>query len=143
MSYEREKLQWVEASASNMTSTADVATFTPSTEVEVYEFGVVITTDLTASDNLIIAADLRTVAGSDTGRGNGDVGTLTIAAGSSGGIDAGDVIMCRPSAPVAVSPGEEVVIEVTNAVAAGAGYCFVNYRALPAPDGSNVTVVTS
>ena len=143
MSYERSMKHHVEASASALTSTADIDTFTPTMPIEVFEFGVVITTDLTASDNLIIAADKRTVAGSDTGRGSGDVGTLTIAAASSGAVDAGDVILCRLATPVVVLPGEQVVIEVTNAVAAGDGFAFINYRQLPRGDRSSVSVVTS
>ena len=143
MSYERSMSSNVEASASSLTSTADIDIFTPTFPVEVYEFGIVVTTALTASDNLIIAADLRTVAGSDTGRGSGDVGTLTIAAGSSDGVEAGDVITCRPTTPVVVLPGQQVVIEVTNAVAAGDGFAFVNFRQLPRGDASTQNVVTS
>lgn len=143
MSYEREMLTEVEASASSLASTADIATFTFGTPIEVYEFGVVITTALTASDNLIIAADKRVTAGSDTGRGSGDVGTLTIAAADSGGVDEGDTIICRPTSPVVILPGEQVVIEVTNACAAGDGFAFINYRALPRRDRSTVSAVTS
>ena len=136
-------MQHIEATASVTSSTADIDTFTPSFPVEIYEFGIVVTTSLTASDNLIIAADKRPTAGSDTGRGDGDIGTLTIAAADSDGVNAGDIIVCRPTTPVVLLPGEECVIEVTNATAAGGGFAFVNYRALPKRDASTLTAVTS
>ena len=67
MSYDKQLLSHVEASTSSLTSTADIDTFTPTFPIEVWEFGVILTTSLTASDNLIIAADKRITAGSDTG----------------------------------------------------------------------------
>lgn len=134
MSYERGMQTEVEATASSLASTADIYVWTPGTPVEVYEFGVIVTTTLTATDNLIIVADKRPIAASDTGRGDADVGTLTVPAADSGGIVAGDVIISRQFPPVLIEPGQQVVIQITNAVAAGDGFAFINYRPIPRVD---------
>ena len=120
-------------SSQNLT-TGDVGTFTPTVPVEIVEFGVVVTTAFAASDNFILAADRRITAGSDTGRGDGDAGTLTIAAASTAAVVAGDVVISRPATKLLVYPGQQVVLEVTNGNASGVGLPFINYRYVATAD---------
>lgn len=126
-----------------VTSVADIFTFTPTFPVEIYEFGMVMTAGLTASDNVILALDKRPTAGTDTGRtvGVADLGTLTIAAASSGAVAAGDIMISRPaSGPFILYPGQQAVLNVTNSCTAGTGLPFINYRLLPAIDRASTIV---
>lgn len=136
-------LQQSISTSQNLNSTADIFTFSPSFPVDIFEFGVILTTGLTASDNLIIKADVRPTAGSDTDRGDGDAGTLTIAAGDSAAAGTGDIVISRPASPARVVPGQQVVLEVTNANTAGVGLPFINFREAYKSDASTVNAVVS
>lgn len=126
-----------------VTSVADIFTFTPTFPVEIFEFGMIVTTGLTASDNMALALDKRPTAGVDSGRtvGSGDLGTLTIAAANSGACGAGDIIISRPaSGPFTLHPGQQAVLNVTATCAAGTGLPFINYRLLPSQDRASTIV---
>jgi hypothetical protein len=73
----------------------------------------IVTTTTTAADPCILSFDLRPVAGSDAGRVTGGVGTLTIP----GGTVAGTVVYKHVN--VKLRPGQEVVVNATDASAAG------------------------
>lgn len=62
----------------------------------------------------VVKADLRPTAGSDTDRGDGDLGVITFATTH----DGGEVVYHELAAPVKVSPGAELVFQVTDATGA-------------------------
>lgn len=73
----------------------------------------IVTTATTAADPCTLSFDLRPTAGSNTGRVTGGVGTLIIP----GGTVAGTVVY--KAVNVTVRPGQEVVLNATDATAAG------------------------
>jgi hypothetical protein len=73
----------------------------------------IVTTTTTAADPCTLSFDLRPTAGSDTNRVDGGVGTLVIP----GGTVAGTVVY--KNVGVVVRPGQEILLRVTDAAAAG------------------------
>ena len=145
-------------------ATGDKFTFAPPCPVEVYRYGY---TTFTAQDpdagGFVLSLDFRPTVGSDTNRVEKDTLTRadaqTSAAGrvvfrdvkipvaQATGAD-GSVVNVGPAGPLHVRPGEEVVLEVTNANgAASTGYVWIEYAeqgfALPSTvtvaDGFKVT----
>jgi len=116
----------------NLTSTGDKLVFSPTFPVDVYRYGVIITTDVAASNNVIIALDKRPVVKSDTGRV--ELSRFEITAAESGNADAGDLYY-KEIAPVQVNPGEELVVEVVDAATAGAAVVFLHYQMRPFQPG--------
>lgn len=120
----------VEGSASSLTATADIFTFTPGEPVDIVGWGIIVTTASQVGTGMTVKGDKRPTAGSDTSRGDGDVGSLVVAAGEDKA--AGKGWYKRLTKPVELNPGQELVIEVTNAAdTAGAGYAFVRYTPRP------------
>lgn len=129
-----------------ITSTGDILVFTPARPIAVVDFGLVVTTTFNASAGAVtLKLDKRVTAGSDTGRGDGDLGTLTMTAAQAQALAAGDVARsvkaegsgayAGPAATEAadvVLPGEQAVVEVTDAAAtAGSGIPFIGFKDLP------------
>lgn len=115
--------------AVSLTSTGDKFVFTPNVPIDIVEWGVVLTTALDATLRTI-ALDKRVTAGSDSGRVNA-VGTTTIS--GSAAVVAGKQLYARPTSPVQINPGEQAVIEVTDAAVAGAGVFYVKFQRRAAP----------
>lgn len=124
------------------TSTGDKFIFTPAKPVDIYRYGFVTNALLDVGVTFILALDWRPTAGSDTNRAEKatiTTGTTDQAAGKMGYRDiilpvaaatAGDgsTVNVGPDGPLEVDPGEEVVIEVTNAAdTAGTGYVWIEY----------------
>jgi hypothetical protein len=76
-----------------------------------------ITTATTAADPGTLAFEKRITAGSDTGRVTTGVPTLTILGGTAVG-----KVVYKEVVPFLVVPGEEIVVKLTDAVAAGAAH---------------------
>ena len=100
-------------------STGDKKTFFIPFNCVVQRIGCTITTALTVTA-VVIAFDRRPLPGSDTGRGDADVGTLTAPA-------AAQVVgrTLYDDVQVNLKGGEQVVVEVTTAASAGAGLPFL------------------
>lgn len=125
--YSYENLQtWIyrhDSTADDLAATGDGAEmFNVVTPITVYAVGTLITT-ATVGTAGVLKFDRRITTGSDTGRGDGDVGTCAIAA-----LAAGKVVINRVT-PIDLNPGDQVVPEVTTAVGtSGAGRHFLLYR---------------
>lgn len=130
----------VETAQVALTSTGDKYTFTPSTVVEVVRWGIVADALLDVGAGLTVAADYRPTAGSDTGRVDADIGSVTTAAD----IAQGKVWNDELASPYKLIPGEQAVFEVTDAAdTAGTGILYIHYRRRPwhpeLTDYANVT----
>lgn len=125
----------VESGVVAIDATADVFTWTPATPVEIIRIGVTGTTAYTHGSGAIIAADINASDGDGTyTRGDGDGGTLTVAAG----FNAGLVNYHDMTSRVRLKPGDQLIFQVTQAATAGDGVVWVEYRKLPFQSGSNV-----
>jgi hypothetical protein len=80
--------------------------------VEIIAVFAIITNTIGATG--VIKFDKRPTAGSDSSRGDGDIGILNLATTH----DAGEVVYYELTSRIKVSPGEEIVVEVTDAAAA-------------------------
>ncbi len=138
-------------------ATGDKFIITPCAPIDIYRWGFV--TDAAMDPDaggFVIALDHRITAGSDSGRTEKATITRadaeTVAAGklvyqrpiiavAQAAQGDGSLLDVGPSGPVRVMPGEQAVIEVTNAVgAASTGYVFVEYVDL-AFDKSDADVI--
>ncbi len=115
MSYIEQMEQVLVARAVDLNSVADVtgANWTP------LAFPVMIHGIFAAVGNTIAAAgvlkcDKRPTFGSDSSRGDGDLGVITFATSHTGG----KVVYHLLAAPIKLSPGEQAVFEVTDATGA-------------------------
>lgn len=137
-------------------ATGDKLLFAPAQPIEVYRFGF---QTIEAMDpdagGFVIALDIRPTIGSDTSRTEVETITRadadTVAAGkvvykdviiavaaaagddtlTGGATTQTSTLNVGPSGPKHVMPGQEIVIEVTNAVgAASTGYVFIEYAEL-------------
>jgi hypothetical protein len=78
-----------------------------------YVVGVAALIDNTIAAAGVVKFDKRPTFGSDSGRGDGDVGVLNLATSHVGG-----KVVYKRVTPIKISPGEEVVAEVTDATGA-------------------------
>ncbi len=101
----------------DFTSTGDKAIWGPNFVSHVVR-AVAIALNATPGDAGVIKGDLRPSRGSDTSRTDGTVFTINLATGHTfvAGTT-GPVIYHVPTSPVTVTPGQEVVVEVTDASA--------------------------
>jgi hypothetical protein len=90
--------------------------------IRIIAIGIGITTTTTVSA-ATIKHDRRVLTGSDAGRGDGDVGTLTIPIGAAAG-----KVYINFITPFDANPGDEIVPEVTATATAGAGRHFIVYQ---------------
>ena len=119
----------VSAQVNVQSSTGDKATFTFAQPVDVVGVGFIADALLDVGAGFVFKFDRRVTAGSDTGRGDGDVGTLT---NGTTDVVAGTVIYNDLAAPVELNAGDQVVFEVTNvADTAGTGFAFIKYQRRP------------
>lgn len=93
--------------------------------ITVYEIGVFITTACTVTSP-VVDFDKRITAGSDTGRVDKGVGTMTFPAVASCAIS--KVARKVLTTPVDLNPGDEVSVQVTTAATAGAGIPYLLFR---------------
>lgn len=96
----------------DFTSTGDKARYSPALN-PVYIRGLAIQSNATPGDVGVVKLDKRPVFSSDAGRGDGDVGVVNITTAHVQG-----KVVYKYFTPVKISPGEEVVLEVTDASAA-------------------------
>ena len=128
----------------SVATTGDKFTFTPGRPVDIVRWGIIADVLIDVGVGMTIAADHRITAGSDTGRVNAAVGTITdtddIAQGD--GVyteNVSPLITARPTETFRVDPGEQVVFEVTDAAdTAGTGHIFIEYRQIPFVGDANV-----
>lgn len=85
---------------------ADKHTFTIADDVEIVEIGLVIAGD--DNGGATVKFDKRPTAGSDTSRGDGDIGEITIPAADSQG-----QVLYEKVSDVTVLRGEQIVVQVT------------------------------
>lgn len=117
-----------------LNSTGDKMTFTPGAPVNIIRWGVIADSLIDVGVGMTIKADFRPTAGSDTGRGDGDVGDITVTADIAQGKGAYTEEVATPATPAVpakfeVDPGEQVVFQVTDAAdTAGTGHIFVEYE---------------
>jgi len=129
----------------NVNSTGDKMTFTPASPVNIVRWGIIADALIDVGVGMTIKADHRPTAGSDTGRGDGDVGDITVTADIAAGKGAYTEEIGTPAATAAqakfeVDPGEQVVFQVTDAAdTAGTGHIFVEYELIPFVGDSAVT----
>lgn len=125
-------------------ATDDEVKWAPGKPIDVVRWGFIITTALDVGAGFGAALDLRPTVGSDTDRVNGDssgttdTGGGTITATADVAVGAGLYHNVDP--PLEVDPGEELVLQITDAAdTSGAGYFFVEYEERPFVGDSNVT----
>lgn len=139
------------------TSTGDKYIFTPANPIDVYRWGLITNALLDVGAGFVLALDFRPTAGSDTNRvemSTISTGTTDVAAGKmvynqaigadNDGETAEDGTLrnVAPTGPIECDPGEELVIEVTNAAdTAGTGYVFIEYVELPAQGTRNANAI--
>jgi hypothetical protein len=117
-----------------LTTTGDKMTFTPGAPVNIVRWGVIADALIDVGAGMTIKADFRPTAGSDTGRGDGDGGDITVTADIAQGKGAYTEEVATPAATAVaaklqVDPGEQVVFQVTDAAdTAGTGHIFVEYE---------------
>jgi hypothetical protein len=142
MSYSNNPLQSLQGADAACQTPADKLVLTPVFPIEVVEFGLVPTTSLAdAAGGLVYKLDKRPTAGSDTDRGDGDIGILTLTAAQADALDAGTVAKCRMASPTVIYPGEQAVLELTTGVDSGAGVVFITFREYFADDDADEVVV--
>lgn len=125
MAYDKDQ-QSVQATIADLSATGDKVTFTPVFPSEIVEFGVIITT-VVVGTGMIFKCDKRVTAGTDTGRGDGDLGTLTPAIAAA----VGTKQVSRPTNPGTVVPGQQAILELTTGATSGAGIGFITFREKP------------
>lgn len=136
-----------------LTSTGDKMVFTPSSPVNIVRWGVIADALIDVGAGMTIKADHRPTAGTDTSRGDGDVGDVTVTADIAQGAGAYTEEVGTPAAGTVadpliaqkfeVDPGEQVVFEVTDAAdTAGTGHIFLEFELLPFVGDDNVTAGT-
>jgi len=122
------------ATADVLTATGDHAgTFKVSRPITVLAIAATITTAVVSSGAVVVKADKRPTTGSDASRGNGDVGVLTIPAGTAAG-----KVVRSASTRINLNPGDEVVFEVTTAAAGGGAAGGAQYHVHYVPRAESV-----
>lgn len=129
-----------------LNSTGDKAFWQPGQPVDILRWGIIADGLVDVGAGMTVKLDVRSTVGTDTGRGDGDGGDITITAD----IAAGDGIYTEELTAAAITasnpgileldPGEEVVFQVTDAAdTAGNGYFFIEYIELPFVGDTGVT----
>ena len=130
----------------DLSAAGDKLVLSPAVPIEVLEFGFLLTAavDDTAGDGMVAKLDKRPTAGSETGRGDGDAGVMTLTQAQADALEAGEVARSRPDSPALIYPGEEAVLQLTDAVAvSGTGIPFIVYREAHKSDRTTETVVSA
>lgn len=95
-----------EGAVFDVNTAADKITFTVVDDVEIVEIGLVIAGD--DPGGATVKFDKRVTAGSDTGRGDGDIGEITIPDADSEG-----QVLYEKVSDTMVLRGEQIVVQVT------------------------------
>jgi len=132
--------------AQALTSAADIHIFTIPFKCKPLRAGFTLTTTVSSSVSVVVKFDRRPTAGSDTNRGDGDVGALTIpttaAAGKAYYEDTDYVDAGTGSWVAALDEGEQVVVQVSTASdSAGAGVPWLLVEVSPERPGNNTAMV--
>lgn len=136
MGYTETLLEWnsnsVQGTPDVLSSAADHnGTFDVTRPITVLGVGAIITTAVTVTA-AVVRFDRRITKGSDTGRGDGDVGILTIPIGAAVGqvIVGGAFVELFGSSTglkIDLDPGDEVVPQVTVTATAGGAHYVIYY----------------
>ena len=129
-----------------LASTGDKAFWQPGQPVDIFRWGIIADGLVDVGVGLTVKLDVRPKVGTDTDRGDGDGGDITITAD----LAEGDGIYTEECTSAAVTadspgileldPGEEIVFQVTDAAdTAGTGYFFIEFYERPFVGDSNVT----
>lgn len=133
--------------SATLTTTGDKMTITPALPIAIKRYGITGITTAIDDASFTLALDHRPTAGSDSDRTE----EATLSPSGTGEVEAGDELAGRvvrstsqttatdgstvedpPSGPLVVNPGEQAVLEVTDASnTTGAGTLFVEYFQLP------------
>lgn len=130
---------WVSNLATN--STADIATFPVPYKAKVRMVWALVNGSSSHATAFVIKFDKRITAGSDTGRGDGDIGTVSKTAGSS---QQGKFLYEIPSTLVTVEEGDQIIAQVTTA---NGDACVVDVgidlERIPEEPGNNSSMVSA
>lgn len=111
MAYTHTQYEVMVASDGDLSSTADIGDWAPGFVPHIIRaVAIVVTNDIGATAT--VKVDKRPTAGSDTSRGDGDIADIDLTTDH----DQGNVVY-QTDINVKVSPGEEAVVEVTDAAA--------------------------
>lgn len=102
------------AATLDLTSTGDKARWSPGLSPMIVR-GVVVQLNAQPGDVGVLKGDKRPTFGSDTSRGDGDVFTLNLLASA---VHAAGKSVYKMGLNVTINPGQEVVVEMTDASAA-------------------------
>lgn len=137
MGYADESLKTWMSSEDALDATGDAAdTLKVVTPITVVAIGVLCSVACTGT-NGVVKFDKRPTLGSDTSRGDGDVGTINLADPTAGKLTKAFIT------PQDFDPGEEIVPQVTTATTAGDGHHVIFYRERHEQDANLSNVVTS
>lgn len=136
----RAALQTNVLTASGLTLTAgDKLFWTPGyASIVIRWMSLTVTTAIQAADQAVVAAEKRITAGSDTGRVTSGVPTVTVPGGTAAG-----KCYYKHNLAFQVNAGEEIVIKVTDATAAGAAHVNIGYELSPNLPSNNANMVAS
>lgn len=122
----------VESDEVAIDSTGDKFTWTPATPVRIIRAGVTGTSSYTHGSGAVIALDKNASDGDGSyTRGDADIGEITV----NSGFDQGLVNYIKPDERLEMVPGDQLIIEVTQAANAGDGVVWVEYQKLPFQSG--------
>lgn len=91
-----------------------------------------------AADQAVVALEKRITAGSDTGRVTTGVPTVTVPGGTVAG-----KCYYKHNLAFEVKAGEEIVVKVTDATAAGAAHVLIGYELSPDAPSNNTNMIAS
>lgn len=133
--------------AQSLTSATDIHTFTIPFKCIPIRAGFTLTTTVSSSVSAVVKFDRRPTAGSDTNRGDGDVGAITIPTTAAAGkayyentdyVDAGTGEWVN-----ALNEGDQVVVQVATASdSAGAGIPWLLVEINPEMPANNSQMVS-
>ena len=125
-----------------VTSAADIYTFTIPCKCRPLRSGFTVGTTVSASDAPVIAFDRRPTAGSDTSRGAGDVGEVTLTTTSAQGqVYYEDNDGGTNWTTTLLNEGDQVVVQVTTASdSTGGGGPWLMLEYIPEVAGNNTVM---
>lgn len=109
------------ATIDSLAATGDNTIWNVGEPITVVRIEAIIGTVTSDTGAAVVKFDKRVLTNSDTGRGDGDVGTLTVPVSTA----AGKILY--KNVRVDCSPGDQIVAEVTTTSAAGSAYYEVHY----------------
>lgn len=118
--YAHQLVEYLVTKDAALDSTADVGDWAPGfTPVIVRAVGLIVTNAIGATG--VLKFDKRPTAGSDSGRGDGDIAVLNLATTHAIG-----TVVYKDGLNIRLNPGEELVAEITDGAAASdTGHIFI------------------